>query len=349
MPLQTPQCGPLRCRVPRRAASVVTVATTLGVLAALSVTACAGSSGVPPSDDGDPPSDIEWTVLADGASRASALAYGTAAYQLLDLYVPAGEGPFPLVVWVHGGYWSTGSRTELPSYYRRPLTNAGYAVATVDHRLAASGANPHPTQVQDLLRAVSWMSTHRDTLRIDPDAVVLTGDSSGGHLSMLAATADGLAATTVGTELPPIRGVITFAAPTDLTYVMQWAPFGEQAVRLLMGCGSDPWCDPGPAEPWPYLDPGDPPLLMFTSSSDPFVPPYHADRMLSVCGAVGVADITSVVLNGVDHDRVKEFAPMDTILSWIAERLPAEPPPVTTSTPDTTEPSEPDPSVPDGH
>lgn len=63
---------------------------------------------------------------------------------LLDLQVPAGSGPFPVVAWIHGGGWSGGSRLPIPGGVTR-LLQRGYAVASIDYRLTGQAIWPAST------------------------------------------------------------------------------------------------------------------------------------------------------------------------------------------------------------
>jgi len=101
----------------------------------------------------------------------------------LRLFRPAGDGPFPVVVDVHGGAWNTGDLTDSDAR-DRVLAEAGYAVAAIDFRHAADG---YPTSLVDINYAVRWVRTRAAELKLHADRVGLCGQSSGGHLAMLSA------------------------------------------------------------------------------------------------------------------------------------------------------------------
>jgi acetyl esterase/lipase len=101
----------------------------------------------------------------------------------LRLFRPLGAGPFPAVLDVHGGAWSTGDATEC--YSRdESLADAGIAAAALEFR---QGADGYPSSLIDINYAVRWLKAHAGDLRIDPDRICLIGTSSGGHLAMLSA------------------------------------------------------------------------------------------------------------------------------------------------------------------
>lgn len=111
----------------------------------------------------------------------------------LDLHVPRplpGEGPPPLVVWVHGGGWESGSRRRFPvaveeAWFLERLLLAGFAVALVDYRLVREA--DFPAAPTDVGAAVAWLRNHAENLGYDGGRVVLWGESAGAHLALLTA------------------------------------------------------------------------------------------------------------------------------------------------------------------
>lgn len=101
----------------------------------------------------------------------------------LRLFKPAGNGPFPVVIDLHGGAWTMGHIDECTDRDRH-LAGAGIAAAALDFRHAEDG---YPTSLQDINYAVRWLKTNAGDLGLDAGNVGLTGQSSGGHLAMLAA------------------------------------------------------------------------------------------------------------------------------------------------------------------
>jgi acetyl esterase len=142
-----------------------------------------------------------------------------------DVVVPRGEGPHPVLVYLHGGGWVCGSpKTHQKLGYR--FAEAGYLVFNVDYRLAPE--HPFPTPFEDCLAAVRW--AHREAKRYggDPARLAIGGDSAGGNLS--AAVAAALA----GDPARPkaallIYGVFDFAMFGDVSLV---AGGDERAVAI---------------------------------------------------------------------------------------------------------------------
>ena len=105
-----------------------------------------------------------------------------------DLYLPAGQGPYPLLVNVHGGYWRRGAR-ETFQYWGPYLAERGYAGFTVSYRLTKPGKKTYPEVVHDIRAAVQFMRARAKEFRLDPDRIALWGNSAGAHLAALVALA----------------------------------------------------------------------------------------------------------------------------------------------------------------
>jgi acetyl esterase/lipase len=99
------------------------------------------------------------------------------------LFKPQGKGPFPAIVEVHGGAWCNGDLNEC-QIYAEGFARAGLAVAAIDFRHAGDG---YPTSLADINYAIRWVKAHASKLNTRPDLIGIAGQSSGGHLSMLAA------------------------------------------------------------------------------------------------------------------------------------------------------------------
>ncbi len=105
-----------------------------------------------------------------------------------DLYLPAGQGPHPLLVNVHGGYWRRGAR-ETFQYWGPYLAERGYAGFTVSYRLTKPGKKTYPEVMHDIRAAVQFMRARAKEFRLDSDRIALWGNSAGAHLAALVALA----------------------------------------------------------------------------------------------------------------------------------------------------------------
>jgi acetyl esterase len=99
------------------------------------------------------------------------------------LYRPRGQGPFAAVVDLHGGAWTSGDLQECQAR-DEALARSGIVVAALNFRHAGDG---YPTSLADINYGIRWMKMRAAELRLRPDIVGIAGQSSGGHLAMLAA------------------------------------------------------------------------------------------------------------------------------------------------------------------
>jgi acetyl esterase/lipase len=158
--------------------------------------------------DAPPPTVADVAYAADSPS------------QRLDLWLPdAPTGPAPVVVFVHGGGWYYGSR-EMVAPKVAALLAAGFAVASIDYRM--SGEAPFPAAVDDTRAAVGHLRRHAAEARLDPDRIVLWGESAGaniacvvGALSGRLAPWDDPAAPDAPGPTPPVAAVVDWFGPTD--------------------------------------------------------------------------------------------------------------------------------------
>lgn len=181
----------------------------------------------------------------------------------LDLHLPEGDGPFPVVVHLHGGGWRVGSRrrftplvTAEESFGR--IVRAGFAVASVDYRL--SGEAHFPAQVTDVAAALDWIVAEGAALGLDPERIVLWGGSAGGTLAAL----------TAFESRHSLCGVIDWYGPTDLVEMARQNPAAPGESR------EDQWLGRAVADD-PELAHEASPVFRVTSTAPPFHIAHGAD------------------------------------------------------------------------
>lgn len=118
--------------------------------------------------------------------RVSSHDYGEAREQALDIYRPRTGGPSPLILFIHGGGWSAGSKSMGEGGQPAHFVAAGYAWATIGYRLVP-GATVEQ-QAGDIARAIAWLHGRARRLNLDDSRIVLVGHSSGAQLAALIAT-----------------------------------------------------------------------------------------------------------------------------------------------------------------
>ena len=105
----------------------------------------------------------------------------------LDIYLPESGQDHPVVIYVHGGAWVTGDKSNI-SYKPEAFTQKGYMFVSVNYRL--SPKVQHPVHVQDLAKAIAWVYKNAANYRGDNSHISLIGHSAGAHLAALVATDD---------------------------------------------------------------------------------------------------------------------------------------------------------------
>jgi alpha-L-fucosidase 2 len=99
---------------------------------------------------------------------------------LLDARTPDGPGPYPAVVWVHGGGFMFGDKKAYPRGLADKIGRAGFAWFSLDYRLAPK--HPFPAATDDIERGLHFIKEHAGEYKVDPNRLVLMGESAGGHL-----------------------------------------------------------------------------------------------------------------------------------------------------------------------
>lgn len=176
-------------------------------------------------------------MSASGVKGRMDLAYGSGPDELLDVWSPAGATePLPAVLWVHGGGWVDGGKSQ-PAPYLRLLAQHGYVAVGMDYSLAPGQRFPVP--VRQASQALTWLQAHADELGIDPSRIVLAGDSAGAHVAAqvaLIATEPQygeLIAIAPVLDTDQLRGVLLHCGPYDPPASMSATGFGGWLVRTL--------------------------------------------------------------------------------------------------------------------
>lgn len=132
---------------------------------------------------------------AQDPPAGTAHVYKTAGGRELKLYVlrpSAGKGPFPAIVFYHGGGWVGGNPGQFTEHSKR-LASRGMVAVQVEYRLLEKGGTVPPVVcVQDAKSAMRWVRSHARELDIDPKRIASGGGSAGGHLAAFVGMVDGL-------------------------------------------------------------------------------------------------------------------------------------------------------------
>ncbi len=228
----------------------------------------------------------------------------------LDLYLPyERRRPVPLLLFIHGGGWVGGSK-EVANLRLLPYLAAGWAAANVQYRLASTAAAP--AAVEDVRCALRRLSARAGEFGIDPQRIVLSGGSAGGHLALMAGMlpagnrfdracpTEGAGRWRNGDE-PALKvaAIINWHGITDLNDLLTGPNAKHYAIEWL---SVDPAREALAREisPLTYVRADTPPVFSIHGDADDVVPPDHARRLHAALSAAGVAN-ELILVPGARH------------------------------------------------
>jgi acetyl esterase/lipase len=218
------------------------------------------------------------------------------------------SGPRPVLVWVHGGGWSSGDKSDpLPPNVLNQLAR-GFDVVAVNHRL--SPKHPYPAPLLDVKLAVRWVRSQAAARGWDAERIIVGGYSSGGHLAVMAAVTAGVP------ELEPavpgplaavdgrVAGAVAVNGVLDLGASARSDASAALMVYGLLGCLNCTLVDT--ASPGWWMDRSDPPLYLVASRNDPIAPTGQAVNLCIAATLVGSSCSLDLVdtgpPSGLGHD-----------------------------------------------
>ncbi|SEJ19959.1 alpha/beta hydrolase [Demequina mangrovi] len=234
----------------------------------------------------------------------------------------------PVIMWIHGGGWVVGSaKQDWPfledAGMRARVMDAGFALAMVEYRRA--GEAPFPAQIEDVKAAVAWVHRHAEELGIDRDAIVVWGESAGGHLAALAALTSVPESGWSDDVRAPVAGAVVWFAPSELR-VPDEAPAlheddEDSVVDLLLGGPvRERREEAAAASPVTWVSAAAPPMLLVHGTADLLVPAEQSELLADALEAAG-GDVRLTLVPGADHgfDGVDVRPIIDAGLEFAAE------------------------------
>jgi acetyl esterase/lipase len=223
----------------------------------------------------------------------------------LDLFLPEGVTRPPLVLFIHGGAWQSGTRKNAKMEW---LVERGYALASMDHRTSAQAR--FPAQIFDCKGAVRWLRAHAERYGYDAARLGVAGASSGGHLAALLGVTASVAELEgdVGGNLEQssrVRAVVDYYGPTDFilrsrTQPDKTEPPESRVYKLLGGPVHGNEALARRASPAWHVGPDAAPLLVIHGTEDATVLPDQSERLIAAYRALKL-DATLHVVPGAGH------------------------------------------------
>ena len=224
----------------------------------------------------------------------------------MDIHFPPAKASLPLIVWVHGGAWRSGSKASMPL---RNVVTEGHAVVSVDYRLSTQAR--FPAQAHDIKAAIRFLRARAIDWNLSADKIVVAGDSAGAHLAALVGVSNGVSDLegAVGKNLDQsshVQGILSFYGASNLGSILrQSTPFGLNmrvpALALLLGAQPDEAPTLAAlASPVTHVDPRDPPLLLLHGDQDPQMPINQSHELAGAYKKAGVF-VHFEVVHGAAH------------------------------------------------
>jgi len=193
--------------------------------------------------------------------------------QKMDVYLPDSGGPWRTLVYVHGGSWMHGDKSEA-AMFANVITSLGYLVVSINYRLYPPAT--FPAMIEDVKCAIRSLRARASEYNLDLNRIAAMGASAGGHLVSLLGTTKPQDGWDVGEYLEQssrVQAVIAMAGVMDLSRnfpnadieAMKRVGFGEYNVTQ--------------ASPITYVTPDDPPFLLIHGDQDELVP-YEQSQLM---------------------------------------------------------------------
>ena len=243
----------------------------------------------------------------------------------MDIRYPSSLGPWPVIIYLHGGSWYQGDKSESAGWHF--LTGADFLVVSVNYRLA-DGQVKFPKMIQDIKCAVRDLRANAVHYNLDPQRMAVIGWSAGAHLAGLLATADESAGWDVGAYLDQssrVQAVVSIAGIADLSGEMGQAladditfafgqPGGISSRELTI------------ASPVTYISPDDPPFFIIHGTLDEVVRFEQSEILYARLIEAGVPSSFLMVKNAYHSLRGPEasmsrFDIKMLVYAFLVERL----------------------------
>ncbi len=223
----------------------------------------------------------------------------------LDLHTPKTANA-PLLVYVHGGAWRAGSKSDVPI---AKLLDHGYAIASVDYRLSTQAV--FPAQIHDIKAAIRFLRAKAELYHLNTSRIGIIGSSAGGHLAALVGvtndheTLEGKVGEYLS-QSSDVKCIVSLYGASNLqTILSQSTEFGLKmrvpALQLLLGGQPNEKPDLARlASPVAHLGKNDPPLLLIHGDADPQMPPAQSQEFTKAYEAAKLP-VQFILMPGSKH------------------------------------------------
>ena len=247
--------------------------------------------------------------------------------QRLDLYLPEkreGEGPLPVVVFIHGGGWQNGDKSGGGRRVAPYVATGKYAGVSVGYRL--SDEAQWPSQIHDCKAAIRWIKANAAERGLDPDRIAVWGTSAGGHLVAMLGVSDGVEGLEgeIGPHLgqnAKVKCVVDFFGPAEmLTLGSRHDNPNSPRAKLLGGSAEENPNKSKNASPVEHVTADDAPFLIVHGTEDRTVPYEQSTTLEKKLEVAGVSAILLTVEGG-GHGQGFGGAVDEAVAAYLGQQL----------------------------
>ncbi len=245
-----------------------------------------------------------WVLETPAPAADARIAYGTEPHQFGDLRLPAGPGPHPVVVVVHGGFWRAKYGLEHAGHLCADLTQRGFATWSLEYRRVGHDGGGWPGTLEDVARGTDFLRTLAQSQSLDLSRVVALGHSAGGHLvAWLGGRHRLRPGDALHVDAPlPLRGVVPLAGVVDLARAFAHR-LGDGIVETFVGGTPSSVPDRYRAASPAALQPLGVPQVLVHGTEDDTVPVSMSEDFCARGREQG-DDVRCVTLPGAGHFEV---------------------------------------------
>ena len=227
--------------------------------------------------------------------------YGSEQYQFGDLYVPAGAGPHPVVIGIHGGFWRSTYGLDYYGPLCAALAQAGVAAWNIEYRRIGNRGGGWPNTLLDAAQAADYLREIAPAHGLDLSRIVAMGHSAGGHLAFWLGARHRLPpGNPLHMEQPiALKGAVSLAGVLDLRRADVLRLGGDATRELLGGSGDSAPERYAAASPYELLPLGIAQVVVH-GTEDINVPYEIATRYLDAARKAGDA-VSLLSLHGTRH------------------------------------------------
>ena len=264
---------------------------------------------------------VAWSCSTQAAAPATAakpdveivrdVEFGKGGGHALKLHIirpkQAPKEPMPVIVYIHGGAWRSGSR-DAGIRYLTPYVERGYLGASIQYRFSQEAV--FPAQIEDCKCAIRFLRAKAKEYHLDPDRIGVWGHSSGGHLAALLGTSGGvkeLEGSGGWAEFSSrVNAVVDCFGPTDFLKMddsgsrIKHNPADSPESRLIGGAIQEHRDQVARANPITYVSKDAPPFLILHGDADPLVPISQSVLLEAALKKAG-AKVQFQAIQGAQH------------------------------------------------